>query len=596
MEHSISEYSLCDRMRLWEFPDQYIIEPADGGHHQLLSISRVDGALQSIGEMPFIHSSQVPKTQTIFGLVGIIKRFAGAYALVITARECVGSYGSHPIYKVVSMRFLPCNSALKKSTPQEKKAEGDFANLLRAAEKIPGLYFSYDVELTLNAQRSYHLEAESKTAPLWKQADTKYLWNRRMIEELTQQKVSLQLDPYILPVIQGSFQTFQTVIGKTTLNVTLIARRCMHRTGTRMWRRGADLDGNVANFVETEQILEANGYLASYVQVRGSIPLLWEQVVDLTYKPGFKIINLEDAPKVAERHFSDLRRRYGSVTAIDLINQCGGEGLLSQAYANAMQDLVNDEIRYVQFDFHRVCGHVHFERLSLLYEQIADDVKKHRYFLLSTGQETLEEQKGVIRSNCIDCLDRTNVTQSMLGRKSMEAQLQRIEIFRQDETISQHLNFDNLFKILWANHGDEISIQYSGTPALKGDFVRYGQRTIQGILGDGHNALARYYFNNFCDGVKQDAIDLLQGHYTLSREISSPSQDRGLSTIASVPLASALVLASIVLATMSLRQGGQDARRFIFSAFWASVALGIMTFVRINGRVFCNRPRLQKLL
>lgn len=34
-----------------------------------------------------------------------------------------------------------------------------------------------------------------------------------------------------------------------------------------MWRRGADLDGNVANFVETEQILESKGYLASYILV-----------------------------------------------------------------------------------------------------------------------------------------------------------------------------------------------------------------------------------------------------------------------------------------------------------------------------------------
>jgi hypothetical protein len=37
--------------------------------------------------------------------------------------------------------------------------------------------------------------------------------------------------------------------------------------GTRMWRRGADKDGNVANFVETEQVLEAEGFVASYVQV-----------------------------------------------------------------------------------------------------------------------------------------------------------------------------------------------------------------------------------------------------------------------------------------------------------------------------------------
>lgn len=37
--------------------------------------------------------------------------------------------------------------------------------------------------------------------------------------------------------------------------------------GTRMWRRGADPDGYVANFVETEQIMQFNGYTASFVQV-----------------------------------------------------------------------------------------------------------------------------------------------------------------------------------------------------------------------------------------------------------------------------------------------------------------------------------------
>lgn len=34
-----------------------------------------------------------------------------------------------------------------------------------------------------------------------------------------------------------------------------------------MWRRGADSDGYVANFVESEQIVQMNGYTASFVQV-----------------------------------------------------------------------------------------------------------------------------------------------------------------------------------------------------------------------------------------------------------------------------------------------------------------------------------------
>ncbi|PNX96921.1 phosphatidylinositide phosphatase SAC1-like protein, partial [Trifolium pratense] len=87
---------------------------------------------------------------------------------------------------------------------------------------------------------------------------------------------------------------------------------------------------------------------------------------------------------------------------------------------------------------------------------------------------------------------------------------------------------------VWANHGDDISIQYSGTPALKGDFTRFGHRTIQGIVNDGFNALQRYYLNNFADGTKQDAIDLLQGHYIVSvgRDSAPSSQKGGIEAIA----------------------------------------------------------------
>ena len=31
------------------------------------------------------------------------------------------------------------------------------------------------------------------------------------------------------------------------------------------------------------------------LQVRGPIPLLWEQVVDLTYKPKFELVKVEEA-------------------------------------------------------------------------------------------------------------------------------------------------------------------------------------------------------------------------------------------------------------------------------------------------------------
>jgi hypothetical protein len=53
------------------------------------------------------------------------------------------------------------------------------------------------------------------------------------------------------------------------------------------------------------------------------------------------------------------------------------------------------------------------------------------------------------------------------------------------------------FKILWADHGDDISRQYAGTGALKSGFTRTGKRTIGGLIDDGIKSMARYYLNNF---------------------------------------------------------------------------------------------------
>ncbi|KAL3651862.1 Fimbrin, actin-bundling protein [Castilleja foliolosa] len=585
---------LYTKMRLWEFPDQYVVEPTDGSSASFLAISRLDGSLTAIDEIPQCKSVRVPKIQTIYGVVGMLKLLAGSYLFVITERECVGSYLGHPIFKVISMKVFPCDHSLKNSPEEQKKMESEFSRLLSVAERTVGLYFSYDVNITLSAQRLNDLGDESKLLPLWRQADPRFLWNSYMLEVLIDNK----LDPYLLPVMQGSFHSFQSAIGKDILDVALIARRCTRRTGTRMWRRGADSDGFVANFVETEQIIQLKGYTASFIQlgVRGSIPLLWDQIVDLTYKPKFEIVRPDEAPRVAERHFLDLRKKYGNVIAVDLVNKHGGEGRLCEKFGHAMEPIASDDVRYLHFDFHKICGHVHFERLSELYDQIEDFLIKSRYLLINEKGEKVEAQVGVVRTNCIDCLDRTNVTQSMIARKMLEFQLRRLGVFDAEETISTHPNFDDSYKILWANHGDDISIQYSGTPALKGDFVRCGQRTIQGILKDGWNALMRYYLNNFCDGTKQDAIDLLQGHYivSVSRGMTPPAQKGGIEAIASFPLAFVLIMIGLFFATISLKRVGHDLWNLLFSFMWASMSLVLAAFVRANGRIFCNRPRLHQ--
>jgi len=51
MEKADSVQKLYTRMRLWEFPDQYVIEPTDGSSGSYLAVSRKDGSIKLIGSL-----------------------------------------------------------------------------------------------------------------------------------------------------------------------------------------------------------------------------------------------------------------------------------------------------------------------------------------------------------------------------------------------------------------------------------------------------------------------------------------------------------------------------------------------------------------
>ncbi|XP_042397986.1 phosphoinositide phosphatase SAC8-like isoform X2 [Zingiber officinale] len=578
----------CRELRLHEFPERYVILSADPDTpDHAFSIGRLDGQVEPLVEN--FSSVASSKVSTIFGVVGIIRLLAGTYVLLITSRKEVGSYLGFPVFNVTSMRVLLCNKALKHSTSQERKDEAYFMSLLKIIESTPGLYYSYEADLTLNLQRASKLTQERIHKSLWKQADPRFLWNRNLMEELIENK----LDVFTIPVIQGSFKSVQLTFKGSPARVLLISRRCNRRLGTRMWRRGANLEGAAANFIETEQILEFEGFRASFLQIRGSIPLLWEQIVDLSYKPQLNIINHDET--VVERHFHDLVQRYGETIAVDLTDKEGEEGQLSEAFSAAIQNL--PYVRYVPFDFHHACAKGNFDNLQLLYNQIKDQVESQGYFLMKIDGQILLEQKGVIRSNCIDCLDRTNVTQSYLAQKSLNLQLQQLGAFSASECISTHTDIYEMFRILWAEHGDEISLGYTGTHALKGDLVRYGRQTLGGMIKDGISALTRYYLNNFHDGIRQDALDLISGHYTLSRSGSGRFQVNGIDSLPYLPVASALIMGGLTMTSFTLHQAvGRSTNPLASSVFWASLTAGVMALVKANGKQFCSRPRLCGLM
>jgi len=123
-----------------------------------------------------------------------------------------------------------------------------------------------------------------------------------------------------------------------------------------------------------------------------------------------------------------------------------------------------------------------------------------------------QQQKGVFRVNCVDSLDRSNVTQSVMVREVIRSIDPLKKNLYENDTINK--NFDNQLKIIWADNGDQLALSYTGTKALKGDYTRTGKKTIKGTLMDGVYSLQRYYLNNFNDGYHQDSNDYVLGKLT----------------------------------------------------------------------------------
>jgi hypothetical protein len=376
--------------------------------------------------------------------------------------------------------------------------------------------------------------------------------------------------------------TFSTQHSMIRYDEILISRRSRFRAGTRFTMRGADATGAVANYAETEQILFLRDNqdprvlkaIASHVQTRGSIPLRWSSPTDIkTYRPRVRIGTDPIAQARAMRqHLVEESLRYvifaddsnscgvtatkshPSLLLVNLIDKKSDQGRLGRAmdsvlkavldvYKNinfdvnnqALRVLDHSEIKHIWYDFHAQVKSGHWDKLSSLLGQVRPTLSGQGYFCTVPNCEYKENNKintfrverlqtGVVRTNCMDCLDRTNVVQSIFGRYILFQQLAELA----DVSTTTKNSFQNspmtipwsdgelAHRLLWADNADAISRLYAGTPALKGDFTRTGKRTKRGALDDGMNSLQRYYLNNFQDADRQEGIDLLLGQKRFS--------------------------------------------------------------------------------
>ncbi|KAJ7752739.1 SacI homology domain-containing protein [Mycena maculata] len=367
--------------------------------------------------------------------------------------------------------------------------------------------------------------------------DEKFIWNAFLIRSLLEFRE--RLDPlerdefdtcqFIVLAIQGYVGAFTLALpapptdgSPTIATLSLISRLSWKRAGTRFNSRGVDDDGHTANFVETETLLTTDQHCVSYTQVRGSVPLFWEQQGLQTFGQRIQITRPTTSQPAFNQHFAQLLEEYGSVHAVNLLGTKENETSLTNAYGrhfSIARGVFGDELFITHFDFHnavRVGGHDSVIRDIKRLDPISTHVDQYGFTMCeANSDEIVTEQKGIFRTNCLDCLDRTNFVQDIVSRTTLEQYIMLVhrEWIHSNSLWTHH-------RELWAENGDALSRIYAGTGALNTSFTRSGKRTLAGVLSDATKSVSRAYINNFQDKGKQTAIDMFLGNMSNQRSVT----------------------------------------------------------------------------
>ncbi|KAL6730656.1 hypothetical protein Aduo_001611 [Ancylostoma duodenale] len=488
----------------------------------------------------------IERISNAFGLLGVVRFLEGYYLIVVTKANIIASFGYHSIYKIAEVAMISLAMDGLSTSAEEQR----YVKIFQSVDLSTDFYFSYTYDLSRSLQENVLSADWNNDGLRLLSADQKFVWNTFLLEPLRNNLVS---ERWFLEIVHGYVGQQLIDLPFTKLSLTLIGRRSSEYAGTRFLKRGANLQGSVANDVETEQVLwdvssSPNfrlGRFSSFVQRRGSVPLRWSQdpaTRGVVGKPLILVDIHEPHAQTAAAHFRDLRAKYGNpIIVMNLVKRREKrrhESLLHDQFLKAVKYLnqflpPSEHIAYMSFDvarcnkasnvtsnvltkmeeiaFKAVQAHGWFQSFPMPYTRSMD----HRSALsdfkpVFSGDGRFLLQHGISRTNCVDCLDRTNVAQFGIGRVALACQLYAMGVLDYP-CLSLHSDLCRAFEDIFDDHGDTMAWQYAGSQLVHSIKTYRKQSALQERSRDVIQTLSRYYSNTFGDYDKQAAINLFLG-------------------------------------------------------------------------------------
>ena len=496
------KYSLC-------FSEEKILIFNKDEKQQYLEIDRKNSISTFLNKKDLKEKKILENSFRFFLIFGKVELKEVEFLILVSKAEIVAEFENKKIYRIKNIRFLTIN-------PEKYKKRID--NCWDHLEKLKlyiktGFYFSYDYPLHLQFKK------ENLKKPAYEKFEKSiFSWNINSLKSLLQ---SAENFSFFFPIIQG----YVGQIKKINFNFILISRRSFFMGGTRYNSRGIDNKGYVSNFVESEQITITNSHIMTYNQIRGSLPFYWSQEgIKARIKIGQTLdINVEKFNKHID--FLKKQMQFEKIYFFNLLGEKRGDEpiltnylfeILKESTRNGLEDVF-----YKHVDFHGITKETDYSNVNkhiyTLYGN-HDDFNYYEYAVLDDDYILEQKQENVLRSNCLDCLDRTNAVQTKISFLVLYFMLKKLNFNLFQKKITDPLVFlekeksDIIqeFRKIWADNGDNIAKIYAGTGATTSSVTRKGDKSgLHSFFDHGIKTISRFYLNNFDDDFKQEVIDCL---------------------------------------------------------------------------------------
>ncbi|CAN8259399.1 unnamed protein product [Cochlearia groenlandica] len=564
------------------------------------TLRRIHEGNRSSGGLKFVT--------TCYGIIGFIRFLEPYYMLIITKRRKLGEICGHTVYGVAKSKIVTIPHSSVLSNVAYSKDEKSYKRLLCTVDLTKDFFFSYSYHIMHSLQRNLSNNAEGHTY-----YESMFVWNEYLTRRIRNNAkdcmwtVALVYGFFKQVKLSVSEKNFRlTLIARRSRHYA--GTRYLKRGVNEKGRVANDVETEQIVYEDAQDGSPVR--ISSVVQNRGSIPLFWSQETSrLNIKPDIILSAKDSSFEATKLHFENLAKRYGNpIIILNLIKtreRRPRETILRAEFANAIRFInkglsKEERLRPLHWDLHKhsrkkgtnvlaILGTLATYALNLtgiFYCQLTTDLRADGFqnqnpSTMENGEcsndipskdetasnlaaencnedkdakedpqkEATMIQKGVLRTNCIDCLDRTNVAQYVYGLVAFGRQLHALRLTESTTIGLENPLAEDLMGI-YETMGDTLALQYGGSAAHNKIFCeRRGQWKAATQSQELFRTLQRYYSNAYMDAEKQDAINLFLGyfqpqsdkpalwelgsdqHYNAARFLASSASDNSRSTM-----------------------------------------------------------------